>query len=274
MLKIRYIEAFCQVVRLGSVSAAADALFCVPSNITKMIKELESGLPAPLFNRDRGRLTVTTFGLSYYDEVSQLLTMAANIEEKYQSDASRTLRIGALDIAADYWLPDKLVAFQQAYPHYLLKVYRAFSRELESGLLENRYDVICSDGPLVHPEIESQPAFNGYLQKVGFPETVGGETVRVYSFGHDCLYRAMIEAWIADRPAGRYQIVDIESYPLIKALVTSGFGISFVPQSIVADLQFPQQIIGKDIIKTESCFAWERFRKDAAIAQLITFMRA
>ncbi|OAT33706.1 LysR family transcriptional regulator [Proteus myxofaciens] len=277
MLKIRYLEAFYHVVRLGSVIAAADALFCVPSNITKMIKELESDLSAPLFTREKGRLTVTTFGLHYYDEVCQLLALAGDIEKKYQSNTSYcTLRIGALDIAADYWLPSKIIAFQKAYPNYELKLYRGYSRELENGLLDNRYDIICSDGPLKHPEIESQAGFQSYLQKVGLPtkDSKRDSRINVYSFGNDCLYRTMIEAWIKRQPKGRYHIVDIESYQVIKALVINGFGISFVPQNVITDLQFPENIVGKELIKTETCLAWASFRNETAIEQFITFMKA
>lgn len=277
MLKIRYLEAFYHVVRSGSVIAAADALFCVPSNITKMIKELESNLSAPLFTREKGRLTVTTFGLNYYDEVCQLLMLANDIEKKYQSDTTHcTLRIGALDIAADYWLPEKIIDFQKAYPNYELKLYRGYSRDLENGLLDNRYDIICSDGPLKHPEIESQAGFQAYLQKVGFSvnNSKKGTKINVYSFGNDCLYRTMIEAWIKRQPKDHYHIVDIESYHAIKALVINGFGISFVPQNVIADLQFPEAMVDRNLIKTETCLAWARFKNDTAIEQFITFMKA
>lgn len=80
-MKLRSAEAFCRVVELGGIVPAAEAMFCVPSNITKMIKELESELREPLFERYKGRLSVTLFGKQYYQDVSQLLELSDKIHK-------------------------------------------------------------------------------------------------------------------------------------------------------------------------------------------------
>lgn len=74
-MKIKSAEAFCKLVELGGVAPAAEAMHCVPSNITKIIKELESILLEPLFNRHSGRLILTPFGRQYYEYAIQLINL-------------------------------------------------------------------------------------------------------------------------------------------------------------------------------------------------------
>ncbi|MGP0910966.1 LysR family transcriptional regulator [Serratia sp. CY81593] len=43
MLKRAQLVTFCMVVESESLTAAAERLFCVPSNVTKKLKDLEKG---------------------------------------------------------------------------------------------------------------------------------------------------------------------------------------------------------------------------------------
>lgn len=50
------------VARTGSIARAAEQLHCVPSNITNRLKQLESELGTPLFNRVGRGLKISTAG--------------------------------------------------------------------------------------------------------------------------------------------------------------------------------------------------------------------
>ena len=96
-MNLRRVEAFCRVVELGSVVAAADAMFCVPSNISKMLKDLEALLSDALFVRDKGNLIITPFGRRYYDEVHPILENAHRVERTFRTSAQQhSLSIGAM----------------------------------------------------------------------------------------------------------------------------------------------------------------------------------
>ncbi len=56
------IRAFCQVVDQGSVSRAADELYRTQSAITRAIRDLETRLAVPLFERHANGMLLTDFG--------------------------------------------------------------------------------------------------------------------------------------------------------------------------------------------------------------------
>ncbi|ARU94291.1 LysR substrate-binding domain-containing protein [Tatumella citrea] len=56
------IRAFCQVVDQGSVSRAADELYRTQSAITRAIRDLETRLAVPLFERHANGMMLTDFG--------------------------------------------------------------------------------------------------------------------------------------------------------------------------------------------------------------------
>ena len=64
MFKRAQLAAFCMVVESESLTAAAERLFCVPSNVTKKLKELEMACGVTLFERERNRLSLTPEGFT------------------------------------------------------------------------------------------------------------------------------------------------------------------------------------------------------------------
>ncbi|ENZ5483684.1 LysR family transcriptional regulator, partial [Serratia marcescens] len=57
MFKRAQLATFCMVVESENLTAAAERLFCVPSNVTKKLKELEMACSVTLFERERNRLS-------------------------------------------------------------------------------------------------------------------------------------------------------------------------------------------------------------------------
>ncbi|MEC9197039.1 MAG: LysR family transcriptional regulator, partial [Pseudomonadota bacterium] len=61
-IRMRHIRCFLETARLGSLSAAADALHVSQPAASKTIKELEDILGVALFDRSGRRLTLTRAG--------------------------------------------------------------------------------------------------------------------------------------------------------------------------------------------------------------------
>ncbi|KXI27120.1 LysR family transcriptional regulator [Paraglaciecola hydrolytica] len=98
---IRVLEA---IDNKGSFSAAAQALFKVPSAITYTMQKLESDLGVVLFDRSNKRAVLTPAGRLVLDEGIQLLQSSARLEEKvHQLESGWEAK---LTIAKDTIIPD------------------------------------------------------------------------------------------------------------------------------------------------------------------------
>ncbi|MGI4985394.1 MAG: hypothetical protein ACRYGL_19015, partial [Janthinobacterium lividum] len=73
---------------------------CVPSNIVARMKELESELGEPLFQREKGRILSTPFARIFHRETRNLLDQADQLARYFEQDATMgLLKLGALDVA-------------------------------------------------------------------------------------------------------------------------------------------------------------------------------
>ena len=61
-IRIRHLRCFLETARLGSLSAAADAMNVSQPAASKTIRELEEVLGKPLFDRSHRRLSLTAAG--------------------------------------------------------------------------------------------------------------------------------------------------------------------------------------------------------------------
>lgn len=61
-INLRHLRALTAVAAAGSITGAADALFRVPSGVTRAIAALEAGLGRPLFDRQARGVTLNPYG--------------------------------------------------------------------------------------------------------------------------------------------------------------------------------------------------------------------
>ena len=80
MDKLRSMQVFSEVVRLGSFSAAADSLGLVNSAVSRQISELEQWLGARLLYRTTRSLSLTEEGKQYLYRFESVLADVEEIE--------------------------------------------------------------------------------------------------------------------------------------------------------------------------------------------------
>lgn len=270
-MKIKALEAFCKLVELGGIAPAAEAMHCVPSNITKMVKDLERDLPEPLFNRVRGRLILTPYGRQYYCDILQLVALNTRLTHKYrQKEGIYTLTIGAIDVAADRWLPERMATFAVENPHIRLRLIRGYSHELEAALYNHEVDVIFSDGPIITPEIDSTRAFTEHLFLTGDVRNNAITPLPLYSFSEKCFYHKVTENWLTTQPVNRFQLTYMESYPAMAALIRLGVGVGFIPECMLDILNCRPLVTTGVKIPCHVYGAWSRYNEHPVIKTLIT----
>ena len=96
MDRLKLMETYTAVVKLGSYTRAAKELGVTRAMVSKRIQDLEGALAVKLLNRDTHRLSPTMTGLDYYENCVTLLAEMHALDERMQ--AKRAVLRGELKI--------------------------------------------------------------------------------------------------------------------------------------------------------------------------------
>jgi DNA-binding transcriptional LysR family regulator len=137
-MELFQLEAFLAVVREGSFSAAAKALYRTQPAISQTIKKLEDEIGRPLFDRSSRRGVLTDAGRVLADHAERLV----NLRQRAMAalDDVRQLRTGRLTVAANeltclYLLPI-LHEYRRLYPEVHITVQRALGSRVPAQVLD------------------------------------------------------------------------------------------------------------------------------------------
>ncbi len=88
-INLRHLRALSAVASAGSIAAAADELYRVPSAVTRSISELEGALGKQLFDRHARGMTLTAFG-------ALVLVRAQRIEREFEAARDQLVSRGGI----------------------------------------------------------------------------------------------------------------------------------------------------------------------------------
>ena len=107
-------HAFVTVARLGSVTAAAHALFVTPSAVSRQIRTLERDLGHPLFERDGRGVRITSIGKHLQQGLDPAFAQILETVERLRRSADReTIIVRVPPIFAVTWLVPRLQRFSR-----------------------------------------------------------------------------------------------------------------------------------------------------------------
>ena len=149
------IQCIITLAEEGSFSKAAKKLFVTQPSISQLIKNMETQLGAPLFDRSSSPIRLTPVGQAYYDAAKKILSTERELENRI-SDMNKlktgTLTIGTTPFRGSCMLPKSFAAFTQQFPGVKLDVITANVRELQALLLSGEID-ICIEATDFDPEL-------------------------------------------------------------------------------------------------------------------------
>lgn len=131
--RLKQLRAFCMIVKLGTLSRAAEALFLSQPSVSLQLRALEQELGATLIERRRRRVAPTREGQALYDLALPLIEGLDQLDQRFR--ALRTgLAGGELHIAAgtstiQYLLPPIVAAFRERYPAVRLQLHNVTGRD-------------------------------------------------------------------------------------------------------------------------------------------------
>ncbi|HEU0229171.1 MAG TPA: LysR substrate-binding domain-containing protein [Burkholderiaceae bacterium] len=246
-ISIRQLEVFVAVASAGSVRAAATRLSVTQPAVSMALSELERQIGAPLFDRIRGRLHLSTRGkelLPAAQEVVERMHEMLREPDEHTHALSGELRVGASNTIGNYLVGELLGAFVRRHPGVSLSVSVENTRTTVAGVLEHRIDVGCVEGPVNHPEIDTLPWRNDDLQVCAAPDhpLVRRRRLRPSDFAEAAwilrepgsAMRTQSETLMASLPPGRI-LLELGQVEAIKQAVIAGLGIACLPGAATVD---------------------------------------
>jgi DNA-binding transcriptional LysR family regulator len=264
------LEIFRAVATELSITRAAQQLGRVPSNVTTRIQQLEEELAAPLFLRDKKRLSLSEAGERFLAYAVRILNLADEARQVLKpGEPSGALRIGSMECTVASRLPSPLASFHTTWPKVQIEVSTGPSRHLIEKVLDGRLDCALVALPEEFNDatgvlFEAKPIFREELMlivpaKHGPVQNAQDLKPRVLAaFPAGCTYRTLAEEWLASGPSnsGEFSVQVVGSYHAMLACVASGACVSVMPRSVLDQMQGGETIEAYPLATIETVLVW------------------
>ncbi len=146
-MTFRQLEVFLAVVRLGTVSMAAESLGITQSGASRMISDLEGNVGFPLFHRAGRGLEITQQGRSFHQQVERYFDGMDALNDAVRlirSGIMRIIRIACLPTLSTAILPGAIKALRDEFPDMAVEIETVDYAAGLSLLKNRRVDVMIS----------------------------------------------------------------------------------------------------------------------------------
>lgn len=242
-LDLVQLEIFTAVAEHGSISAAAQHIHRVPSNLTTRIKQLEADLGGELFIREKLRLRLSPAGWTFLEYAKRILALVEEARLTVAGEEPQgAFSLGSLESTAAVRIPALLAAYNQQYAKVELDLSTGPSGTMIEGVLSGRLAAAFVDGPVLHPSLEGVPVFEEEMviiaplnhAPIHRGQDVNGQSI--YAFRANCSYRHHFERWFTQDAAVPGKIFELESYHGMLACVSAGAGLALMPRSMLESM--------------------------------------
>ena len=158
------IEVFLAVARLGSVSAAAQALYITQPAVSRHLRALEQALGCTLVSRGRGKRQVelTDRGRDFVQVAEKWRLLWQEAREVAGQDRTQTLRVASVGSLSTYLLPAVFREFLNTSGR-TLTFHHYHSREAYDYIAQGLADIALISDHMYHPQVETVPAFRSAM---------------------------------------------------------------------------------------------------------------
>jgi DNA-binding transcriptional LysR family regulator len=240
----RRIQVFHAVAKHLSFTKAAEALFMTQPAVTFQIRQLEEELDTRLFDRRRGRVTLTAAGAVALEYSERIVTLSAELKARMKElggSIGGPLLLGASATLGDFLLPQVIAEFKARFPAIVPRLCVANSANVQNLILERAVDIGFIEGRTHEPALVTDVICDDELQVICPPshslaklESVTPELLTYHHFvsreaGSGT--REIIDQYLqeAGLSPGMLQVVmEAGSTEAIKSLMVAGMGFSIM----------------------------------------------
>jgi DNA-binding transcriptional LysR family regulator len=237
----RQLRVFVEVAHQGSMVRAASTLHLTPPAVSMQIKEIESQVGLPLFDREGRQVILSTAGEYFLVHARRLLAALKEAEDAVAN--LKRLDYGVLTIGmvstAKYFVPRLLARFREEHRAVDLRLRVVGNRDQLVDLLRAReVDLAIMGRPpkglatraeafAAHPLVFVCPVGHPLLgAKPVLVASLAGEHFLVRESGSGT--RAAMETFFSERRFAPHITMEMSSNETIKQAVMAGMGISFL----------------------------------------------
>lgn len=163
-MTIRHLRIFIEVVKEGSMRAAAAKLYISQPTVSQAIRELEEHYGVLLFERLKRRLYITDAGKKLFAYAKRVLKEFDELEEKILGLGRREkIRIGSTITVGESILSDLINELTKKEPNIEVYSYMNNTRAIEAKLLNYEIDIGIVEGEIKSPDLICIPEVKDYL---------------------------------------------------------------------------------------------------------------
>jgi len=247
-MEIRQLRSFQTVANLLSFNKAAGRLHYAQSSISAQIQTLEEEFGVQLFDRLGRKVQLTESGVQLLQYANKILDL---VDETQSEVAGNKEPLGSLTVRIPetfgvHQLPAVIKEFHNRFPKVRLNFITCAHEGLEKDLRRGMTD-------LAFLLAESVSATDIEVETLGFQSVVlvacpshplaakrrvhtrdlAGETILLSKV--DCSYRKIFEQILDQEEVDRLSTLEFYSVEVIKKCLTSGLGITVLPEIAVRD---------------------------------------
>ena len=237
----RQLRVFTEVARKLSFVRAAEALHLTPPAVTMQIKELESAIELPLFDRQGRSISLTTSGEYFLVYARRLLATLKDAEDamaRFRRVEAGVLNIGLVS-TAKYFVPRLLARFREEHPGIEVRLQVTGNRAQLIALLQGAdidlavmgrapNEVAMRTEPFAaHPLVFVCPPGHPLLG-MGRPAASALEDYPFIVREPGSGTRGAMEEFLRERRVTPRISMEMSSNETIKQAVMAGMGISFL----------------------------------------------
>jgi DNA-binding transcriptional LysR family regulator len=245
-MESRNLETLLWVVRLGSISAAAEQLHMSQPAITRRIQELERDLQARLFERRGVRVAPTAIAEALVHNAERVLTEIAAMRS---TAADRTtvrgrLRIGIAEFIGLTWFDRLLARIEDEYPQLTTEIDVDLSSSLVDRVLRRELDVAFFPGaaPLESVcQTRIGSCEHRWVAKPGIVDGNGDVSPRdladmpIIVLPKGAALHGIVMQWFAQAGARPRRVHTCNSLSVNTSLVRKGLGVSAMPVDLIRE---------------------------------------
>uniref|UniRef100_E6VGT1 Transcriptional regulator, LysR family n=1 Tax=Rhodopseudomonas palustris (strain DX-1) TaxID=652103 RepID=E6VGT1_RHOPX len=159
-MTLEQLRIFIAVAEQQHMTRAASGLHLTQSATSAAIAALEARHRVKLFDRVGRGIALTQAGRDFLGEARAVLARARAAAQALDDIAG--LKRGALSLAAsqtvgNYWLPQRLLRFQQRYPGIALQLTIANTEQVAAAVRDGRADLGLVEGEVDEPLLSATP---------------------------------------------------------------------------------------------------------------------
>ncbi len=242
-LKIFYLSA-----KLGSLSAAARALYITQPAVTKGIQRLQEYYEIKLINHFGKKLALTDAGGALYEIAEKIFELEKNAEESirdFQQRKKGHIRIHASESFGAYYLPSIIDPFSKSNPNIRISINILPNEQVVENVVNLNNDLGFISYPIEHKKVLIREILEDRLviivppdhafagKKYLTPRDLDGQNMIIHEKGSTP--QRVIDEFIKKNKISIFIPMELSSNRAVKKAVEDGTGIALISRNVASE---------------------------------------